>query len=295
MDATHEFGDGTLFAAVRQEGAELCSLRDPAGAEWLWTAGPEWPRHAPVLFPVVGRLHADRYRYAGRDYPMGQHGFVRDRRFEWTERRANGCALILRDDAATREAYPFAFALELDYALRDGALHCVAAVRNPGAVPLPFSIGGHPGFAWPLPGASRKDDHAVIFAENEPGPVLRVSDGLLGDPAPSPVRNRRLALSESLFAVDAVVLPGVRSRALRLESAAGPALAMEWDGYGDLGIWSKPGGAPFLCLEPWCGHASPVGWEGEIADKPGIVLLPPGGERRFRWSVRPEPVAAGPG
>ena len=37
-----------------------------------------WGRRSPVLFPIVGRVWEDTYRYAGNSYRMGQHGIARD-------------------------------------------------------------------------------------------------------------------------------------------------------------------------------------------------------------------------
>ena len=59
----------------------------------LWQAGPVWPRHAPVLFPIVGRLKDDRLRHQGKSYHLPQHGFARDRRFAWLNRSATACRL----------------------------------------------------------------------------------------------------------------------------------------------------------------------------------------------------------
>jgi galactose mutarotase-like enzyme len=72
-----------MTATIAADGAELCSLKDAAGLELLWQAGPQWPRHAPNLFPIVGRLKNDELRHRGRLYPMTQHGFARDCRFDW--------------------------------------------------------------------------------------------------------------------------------------------------------------------------------------------------------------------
>src|SRR5207237_7974115 len=68
--------------------------------------GPAWPRHAPWLFPIVGRLKDDQLRHRGRTYPMTQHGFARDLRFTWLERTAESCVLRLTDDETTRARYP---------------------------------------------------------------------------------------------------------------------------------------------------------------------------------------------
>ncbi|MFR1975464.1 MAG: hypothetical protein ACLS2X_00550 [Coprococcus sp.] len=37
-------------------------------------------------------------------------------------------------------------------------------------------------------------------------------------------------------------------------------------------FWAAPG-APFVCLEPWCGRCDNFGYEGELQDKPGINSL----------------------
>lgn len=103
----HGIGSGTLRAVISVQGAELQSLRDGSGEEWLWQAGPAWPRHAPVLFPIVGRLPGDTLRHAGGTSRMTQHGFARDRRFTWLALTETACALRLTEDAETLAAYPF--------------------------------------------------------------------------------------------------------------------------------------------------------------------------------------------
>ena len=45
-------GDG-IAATINAQGAELSSLRNAEGRELLWQARPQWPRHAPILFPIV--------------------------------------------------------------------------------------------------------------------------------------------------------------------------------------------------------------------------------------------------
>ena len=70
-----------ISATIKSGGAELCSLKTADGLELLWQAGQQWPRHAPLLFPIVGRLRNDQLHHRGKGYPMTQHGFARDHRF----------------------------------------------------------------------------------------------------------------------------------------------------------------------------------------------------------------------
>jgi galactose mutarotase-like enzyme len=66
----HTLKSEGISATIRADGAELCSLKNSAGLELLWQAGPEWPRHAPILFPIVGRLKNDELRDRGKTFPM---------------------------------------------------------------------------------------------------------------------------------------------------------------------------------------------------------------------------------
>ncbi|GLH71172.1 aldose 1-epimerase [Geothrix rubra] len=281
---------GELEAEVSAAGAELRTLRH-RGTDLLWDGGPLWPRRAPLLFPIVGGLKADTLQHGGRDFPLPKHGFARDRTFAWSGRTPASCALELAEDADTLAAYPFAFRLRVGYRLEAGALHTELALTNPGEVPLPASLGGHPAFRWPLAPGLPKATHRVVFAEDEPDPIRRLdARGLLApDPRPTPVRGRILDLHEGLFADDALILDRVRSRSLRFEARGGPALEVAWEGFPHLGLWAKPEPGPsFLCLEPWQGFASPADWDGEFTTKPGLVTLAPGETRSWRYTLKPE-------
>lgn len=282
----HTIDGGRLSATIKADGAELCSLRTADGRELLWQAGPEWPRHAPVLFPIVGRLKDDRLVHGGKAHRMTQHGFARDRRFTWGERGATACRLTLADDADTRALYPFAFRLELIYELDGNSLTVRHVLSNPGAEVLPASLGVHPAFRWPLVDGVEKDAHELLFDKDEPAPIRRVEGGLLSPTLePSPIQGRRLPLNEGLFTADAVILDHPASRSVRYSAPGAPSITVSWEGFKELGIWSKPTGAPFLCIEPWHGHASPADFDGPFEDKPGLMHLAPGEQRELSYTV----------
>ncbi|TGQ64672.1 aldose 1-epimerase family protein [Mesorhizobium sp. M00.F.Ca.ET.186.01.1.1] len=285
QDSCTLHGDG-ISATVVGQGAELVSLRDADGTEFLWQAGPEWRRHSPVLFPIVGRLKGDQLRHRGQAYPMTQHGFARDRRFAWVEQGASSCTLVLTDDAESRAQYPFAFRLAISYGLGPRWLDVTFAITNSGDEPMPASIGAHPAFNWPLLPELPKEAYHLTFADNEPAPIRRLKGGLLlPQTQPTPIQGRTLALSERLFDDDAVILDRPASTRVRYAAKRGPAIEMSWHGFNELGIWSKPAGAPFLCIEPWHGIASPVDFDGDFADKPGVILIEPGAERVLGYRI----------
>lgn len=278
-------GDG-ISAVIVGQGAELVSLQDAQGFEFLWQAGPEWRRHSPVLFPIVGRLKGDQLRHRGRTYPMTQHGFARDKPFTWEERGPHSCTLVLTDDADTRAHYPFAFRLAVTYTLDRQQLGVTFAITNTGDEPLPASVGAHPAFNWPLLPELPKEAYRLTFADAEPAPIRRLKDGLLLPVAwPTPIEGKTLPLSERLFDDDAVILDRPASTSVRYAADHGPAIEMSWQGTEELGIWSKPGGAPFLCIEPWHGIASPADFDGEFSEKPGVMLIDPGAKRSLGYRI----------
>lgn len=281
----HTISESGLRATVRALGAELCSFQGPGG-EMLWQAGPVWPRHAPVLFPIVGRLKNDVLRHEGREYRMTQHGFARDRAFAWGARATDHCRLVLTDDEFTRAMYPFAFRFEMEFRIADGALCVTYRTVNTGDVMLPASQGAHPAFRWPLTDGVAKEAHFLTFEADETALVPRLESGLLGEAChPSPIVDRVLALNERLFAADAIVLPAPASRWVRYIAPGTAGLEMRWEEFPSFGIWMRPPGN-FLCLEPWAGMTSPVEWDGDFVDKPGVVLIAPGDKLVSRFSLR---------
>jgi galactose mutarotase-like enzyme len=277
LNLDHTLASSGISATIKAEGAELCSLKNRDGLELLWQAGPAWPRHSPNLFPIVGRLKNDELRHQGKTYPMTQHGFARDRTFAWRERGRTSCTLDLTDDATSHQRFPFAFRLAVTYAVDDADLDVRFEISNTGDETLPASLGGHPAFNWPLLPGLPKEAYGIHFSKKEPAPIRRLKSGLLREkPEPTPIEGKYLALSEQLFTDDAVILDRPASTGIRYAADRGPSISLQWQGFRELGIWSKPDGAPFLCLEPWRGFASPLDFDGEFLDKPGIMKIEPG-------------------
>ena len=265
----------SLRATVSSLGAELVRLQTAAGEELLWDGNPAvWAGRSPLLFPIVGAVKDDRITVRGQSYPLSRHGFARTSTFALVESESAHCMWRLRANDDTRSRYPFAFRLDVTYALAANRLTISATVANEGDDPMPASFGFHPAFRWPLVAGVPREQHEIRFEKPEPAPVRSLAHGLLGAPVASPVSDDRLPLSDALFAHDALVFDRLQSRKLSYGPPAGRALDIGFAQMPHLGIWSKPG-AGFVCIEPWQGFASPVGFDGELAEKPGIVSIPP--------------------
>jgi galactose mutarotase-like enzyme len=196
-------------------------------------------------------------------------------------------ALRLSDDDASRAQYPFPFELIVSFRIDGPALRVQYDLRNPGESPLFASLGAHPAFRWPLTAGSPREGHRLVFEKPEPG-LLPVIDarGLLGaGNMPSPLQGRDLKLTDTVFAEDALIFNPVESRHVRFSGPGTPVLDLSWEGFPQLGIWSKPG-AGFLCIEPWRGFTSPAAFDGEFSEKPGVFQVSPGATTSAAWTVR---------
>lgn len=277
-----------LSAQIAPLGAELLSLTDTQGRELMTDADPAfWTGHAPLLFPIVGRLRGDTYRLDGQSCALPQHGFARKKPFALMERHEAHALFRLEADAEIRANYPFDFRLDVAFALDGSTLTQTVTVHNMGSRDMPFSLGFHPAFAWPLPYGAPADAHRILFDEEEPAPIRRIGGepGLIFPEAlPSPVDDRTLRPTHAMFEADALIWDDLESRGLLWGAPGTPHLRIEFPDTPWLGIWQKPG-ARFLCIEPWAGMADPAGFEGDIWEKPGIIRLGPGAHRQFRLII----------
>lgn len=259
-------------------GAELSSfVLKEDGTEYLWQGNPRfWGRRAPILFPIVGRLKDNTYKFAGQSYTMTQHGFARDLPFELVDQQRDRCSLKLVSNEDTLKKYPFEFELVIAYELTKTTLVISYEVKNTQDEVMYFSIGAHPGFNWPLsPTGAKDEDYVVEFSQRETADLLLIDGGLI-----SKKRQRFLTdqasilLSGDLFKQDALVFQDLKSDTVSLKDMkTGKFVKMEIAGFPYLGIWSASESAPFICFEPWFGIADQVGTDQELTTKLGIQRL----------------------
>lgn len=278
-----------LRVRIQAQGSELASLQSKRnGLEYLWQADSSvWNRHAPVLFPIVGKLRNGEYEWQGQSYPLPQHGFARDQGFEVHSQQTDQLTLALKARAETRQAYPFSFELRITHALQSNRLAVIYQVFNHGDGPMPFSIGAHPAFRCPLRPDEVFEDYYLEFDQAETLDRYLLENGLFsGRTEPLLRQERILSLRRDLFEQDAVVVSGFRSESLTLKSNKGPhQLQVHFPGFPWLGIWTKNAQSPFVCIEPWYGHADRTDASGKLTEKAGIISLNAGEEFSCRHTI----------
>lgn len=282
--ANTRIGNEHLTVEVSPLGSEMQSIVTSDGASWLWDGDAAfWAGRSPVLFPMVGKALDDHIGIDGQRYRMGQHGFARRNEFELVASGPDFCRFQLRASQASKSIYPFDFVLTLEHRVMGRAVTVTAEVRNADHRPMPFGIGFHPAFVWPLPGCEGQV-HSVRLENGGEPPLLRLSGGLVRpEPLPSPFVAGNLVLDHALFAADAMLFPEGAGAGLIYE-AADRAIRLTWENLPNLALWSKAD-APFVCLEPWHGTAAELGGSDELSARPYAETLGPGATGRYSFRV----------
>lgn len=275
---------------VAEHGAELVSLQKD-GFEYIWPALPEfWKRHAPILFPIVGKVFDGTYRVNGTEYHLPQHGFARDSEFEVVEAHDEQATLRLRSSEETFRSYPYPFLLTATYSIEYNTLRCIWKVENPADEPMYFQIGAHPAFCYPHFEAEDVLHGYLEFSrEGAPTDVLTIallgeSGCVLPDTECLLLPESRLPLTQHIFDRGALVLEERQAdRVTLFDKLRQPVLAVSFDAP-VLGIWS-PSNAPFCCIEPWYGRADSEGFAGPIEQRQHIQLLPTHSAFTFEYDI----------
>lgn len=265
-------------ASFKSKGAELCSfIHKENYKEYIWPADPKiWSRHAPVLFPIVGKLNNDTYEYNGQHYHLPQHGFARDMEFEVESSTSDELKFSLGYSEETLSRYPFKFRFVIGYRLKATTLTISYEVYNEDEQePLYFSVGAHPAFRCPLSEKEELEDYYLEFNEKEVLQRYLLDKGAFnGDKEMVMDETNTLPLSYSLFEKDAIVFKQFKSNEIILKSNKSPhGVKMSFPGFPYLGIWTKGEGATFICLEPWYGLADAKSASGKLIEKEGIMNL----------------------
>ena len=273
----YEIKNKFIKAKIKSFGAELNSLQKiDDNLEYIWQGDSKyWARHSPILFPIVGRLKNDSYFYKNQKFNMSQHGFARDKEFEIINQGDDFIEFRLCSDEKSLEIYPFLFELVLGYKLEKNSLIISYKVVNKSNDEMFFSIGAHPAFNWVLNENEQKEDYFLEFENIKSTKRYFLNDlGLVYDSLDLNITDNKLFLNEELFKDDALVFNDTNIKNVTLKSIKSENfIKMNFEDFPYLGIWSKPSGAPFLCIEPWCGVADDIKTNQNFEEKNGILNL----------------------
>jgi galactose mutarotase-like enzyme len=248
----------------------------------IWNADPAfWARHSPVLFPIVGTLKNDTYRYNSKQYLLSRHGFARDMEFQPLNQSDDSITFLLTENEATLKVYPFHFELQLIYTLIENSLCIHYKVFNKSSEILYFSIGAHPAFAL----SGKFEDYTIRMEQQEKLQYHLLENDLISEKTGYlNLKNKDFDLDYDLFKNDALVFKHLKSKSLTILQKQKPLLKVNFKEFPYLGIWTKAG-APFICIEPWFGYSDTSKASGNLPEKDGIQTLSSNSQFDAKFSI----------
>ena len=289
---------------VSSKGGELVSMKDADKTEYIWIGDATyWKRHAPQLFPCIGRLTNNQYRMDGALHEMGQHGFLRDYELTKVESEEQDIALDgaadpagaaslhlqLQSDASTRQLYDRDWTVDIFYRLCGKTLNVKFQLRNRDARTMRFGYGIHPGFNVPLNPALRFEDYRLDFHEVSTPKQMELTErytisGGMHDYALA--EGRYLPLQHSLFDHDAIILKDMPHTVTLGSQKDEKKVTVTFPDMPYLGIWHAPEtDAPFVCIEPWSSLPSTDGIIDEFETKSDFITVEPEETYMNSWSI----------
>lgn len=274
-------------------GGALSSIKDKEGIQYLWQGNPAyWSGQAPVLFPICGSIRNDRAVLEnGKMVEMPRHGLVRKKEFHLDFGNEDTVQFSIKSDDTMYHGYPYRFKLIITYQLAGKKIAVRYTVINEDTEPMPFFIGGHPGFLCPLLLGERFEDYQIEFEKEESLyiPEAVTQTGLIN------INNRKLLmeqtrvlpLSHTLFHDDALILDQIASRKVRLchkDSKRG--VEIEFQDFPYLILWSSANDGPFVAIEPWSGLSTCDDEDDRFEHKRNVWKVSPGEMRQMGFSIQ---------
>ena len=271
-----------LTVLIEDKGAQMCSVKSAAGVEYVWQADPAvWGRHAPLLFPVLGRLKDSKYTLNGKEYTIPMHGFARDSLFEVAQQSETAVSFRLTDSEATLAVWPFPFVLTVTYTLEDNRLTKTCTVENPGSETMYFELGGHDGFVAPLEAGETMADYAILFPGVDTIHPYGMDESAMITPKIDPItfEQGRIPLRPMTHGLDTFILdvPECHKASL-VDENSNPVVTMDFPGFPYMGIWTvhRDFETRYVCIEPWSTLPDATFVGRGLDEKAGIRSLEPG-------------------
>ncbi len=297
-----------LTVEVSEMGAELQSIKDSEGREYLWQGGEKWPRRSPILFPIVCSVNDDTYTVDGQEYHLPRHGFARDTKFKLIAQGEHKVTYALHESEETLKVYPYRFNLAVSYRLSGNKIHVVWHVENTDCREIHFQIGGHPAFLAPgckededlkgviqlLPSNFKSQNSArasLACYQRDARKLKSLKSYIDGSHEMTEieldqVKDGLIPFNDEFFANDSVKIHDCQTHeACLLDTDGSPAVTVDYK-CPIIAFWSPyQKKAPFVCIEPWYGLGDPRGWKGEFKDKPYMNHLQPGASFMSEYTI----------
>lgn len=280
-------------ACIDTMGAQLISLKDQAGLEYIWQRDPDiWKNCSPILFPIVGNLRDGKTRINGREYEIEKHGPCKTLEFQVVSADEREAVFFLTQDRFPEGTYPYEFELRVRYCLEGSRLTAALEVENRDKDSIWYCLGFHTGFRCPLNEEEKFEDYYLEFPEEQKYGYRRYDVERLefdmSKEYPFPGKDGlRIPLTRELFANDAFWFDHPSSKSVSLKSEKGEkGVQVDYEDFDTVAFWTQTReDAAFLCIEPWNGSAVCSDEDNEFIHKNHIRKLETGKTAVYTMTV----------
>lgn len=272
-----------LKIGVKELGCELTSVYGKKESiEYLWQGDAKfWEGQSPILFPIVGRLIDDKYLLNGKEYTLPKHGFARKMKWSFESKSDNTLTLSLEETDETLKMYPYSFKLSVTFTINKNKLSVTHRIDNRNDDVMYCSLGAHPAFNCEIGDTLTFDLNECLGTEK----IDLVKSLRLPETYPVLNNERDITITEDIFNEDALILHGIKSENITLRSNNHCRTVKFNLGKAPyLGIWAKPG-APYVCIEPWCGVNDSTEKKEDFSLKDGINAIQPEESFTYTWEA----------
>ena len=275
-----------LRAEFTSVGAELLSLQDIDGTEYMWQrTDKEFQQTAPLLFPFVSWLQDNTYQYQGKRYELPFLEFAQHKNFTVSEQDENGILFQLKSDAGTKIMYPFDFTFLASYRLEGDTLFVEFTIKNDDVENMYFAFGWHPTFHVPIENNLKFEDYYYDFHEKcTPRKIIRDENKYFGGYEAFPLEDQHILRLNQETVSGVQVIEGT-SKHVSIRSDRGKkAVDITYPDMNLLVIFHKKN-KDFITVEAW---SSSMGRKGIIEDfekKPDLLSLEAGGVYKNKWII----------
>ena len=281
-----------LTVVIEKKGAQLSSVKNAAGQEYIWQADPAvWGRHAPLLFPVIGRLQGGWYTVHGQTYHISSHGFARDSVFTLAESTDTRAVFTLTHSEETKAVYPFSFRLTVVYELAGNELKKTCTVENLDDSLMYFELGGHDGFTAPHAADQTMADCAILLPGYDDGfAPYGMDEACMTTPKGAKLSfpGGRVPLKPMTHGLDTFIMDSPASRkAILVDRDNKPLVTLHFPDFPYLGIWTmdKEFDTNYVCIEPWSTLPDATFAGRDLSEKVGVRSLQPGQREQLTYTT----------
>lgn len=279
-----------IKATISTRGGEIHTITNKKNNRNILWNGRKfgWNASATTLFPIIGNVKNGEIKVDNKKYNLKEHGFISYYNHELLKIDENKIKLKFNYNEDTLNHFPYKFSVETYYELYKNELKIAFSIQNIDNKDIYFSLGSHPYFNCPFSKEDSFNNYYLEFDTIENTNIFKINkdDLLTGEEALYLNNTNKLKLTEDTFKNGTLIFKNLKSKSVTLKSDKNhEEIKINIGNFKYLSLWALENKSPFICIEPWFGHADYKDFNGEFKDKEGTIKLEKNEEYTLHYSI----------